>query len=487
MSKCHYETYRYTRELCRVENQSIVECRFPGAEIVSVLAVQARVIESECTCADGEVKYNGKLWLGLVYEDGSGSICRAERGAEFFHKAACADVSPACLAKGAFSTQNITHRKDGASTYVTVLLNAEIQVYTQAEIGYLTGGDGVIVKQEKLPVVGVYTAKGETEETDEFDVDGVTDILMHEESVQLLSCTMRSGEIELVGEICYDVCALQEKGGIVRYERILPLKIALPCEEGSEEDGVKGALEIRRAEVSLNVNEEDGRAKISFLCVVNADCVGYQTALVSMGTDAFSPVQKLSLKRQKVAGRYASFQKTETRRVAGTASVSFAEEGWSLVCAFLPSVEISQSGEVLEGVLEAQALLKNADGSYRVSTLSLPFALDIRTDGEEEIACTVTGLSVRGFGKETQMEGTLKVTMTGYGQMETEFVSQAELGEAIAKKESSITIFLPRKGEELWEVAKKMGVAPEEVEKCNPTVHFPVEEDERIVVYRQKG
>jgi hypothetical protein len=64
-----YQTYRYTKELCLLENQSMVECRFPGAETAAVLAVQARVVESECVCADGEVKYSGKLLLSVVYED----------------------------------------------------------------------------------------------------------------------------------------------------------------------------------------------------------------------------------------------------------------------------------------------------------------------------------------------------------------------------------------------------------------------------------
>jgi len=96
MSKAKYENYRYTGEVCQVKTQSVVECRFPGAEMATVLAVQARVVESKCVCADGEVKYDGKLLLGVLYEDGSKRICRAERGAEFYHKASHAEIAPAC-------------------------------------------------------------------------------------------------------------------------------------------------------------------------------------------------------------------------------------------------------------------------------------------------------------------------------------------------------------------------------------------------------
>ena len=487
MSKCNYETYRYTRELCRVENQSIVECRFPGAEIVSVLAVQARVVESECVCVDGEVKYNGKLLLGVVYEDVNKRVCRAERGAEFFHKAANADVSPACFAKADFDAQSVTHRREGASTYVSVVIGAHIKIYTQATAEYLTGGEGLIVKKEGQPIVQVSAVAGEVEETDDFEADGVIDVLLHEEKAHLSACRMRTGEIEIEGEVCYDVCAMQEGGGVARYERILPLKMTLPCEEGREDDGVKVGLEVRRAQVSIALSEEDGRARINFVCGVYADCTVYKKEMVTMGVDAFSATKKLSLSKQKVVGRYLTEQKTEVRRVAGAAATSFAEEGWTLLCAFLPSVELNCQGKVIEGVLETSALLQSAEGGYKTALLSLPFALDIEAAKGDEIDCMLVGLNVRSFGKEPQVEGTLKLSIASFAQTEGEYVTEVEELSEVTKKDCAITLFVPAKGDGLWEVAKKMGVPPEEVEKCNPDVKFPVGEDVRIVVYRQKG
>ena len=101
--KPQYETYRYTSEICRLRAQSMVECRLPGSEIGSVLAVHAVAIPLECACENGEVRYSGKVLLCVVYEDGARKICRVERGIEFFHKAEHSGVSPACFAKTAIS------------------------------------------------------------------------------------------------------------------------------------------------------------------------------------------------------------------------------------------------------------------------------------------------------------------------------------------------------------------------------------------------
>ena len=98
--KTEYQTYRYTDEITSVKAQSIVECRLPGSEIGGILAVQATAVPTECACGDGEVRYGGKLVLAILYEDGAGKICRAERGAEFFHKAEGKEITPACFARG---------------------------------------------------------------------------------------------------------------------------------------------------------------------------------------------------------------------------------------------------------------------------------------------------------------------------------------------------------------------------------------------------
>ena len=77
--KPQYENYRYVGEVCRLQSQSIVECRVPGSEIVSVLATQAKAVAISCECQDGEVKYSGKLILSIVYEDLEKKICRMDK------------------------------------------------------------------------------------------------------------------------------------------------------------------------------------------------------------------------------------------------------------------------------------------------------------------------------------------------------------------------------------------------------------------------
>jgi hypothetical protein len=87
---------------------------------------------------------------------------------------------------------------------------------------------------------------------------------------------------------------------------------------------------------------------------------------------------------------------------------------------------------------------------------------------------------------EAEGEATLKVTIKLYQQTQAEYISEIEEGEEIPENDCAISIFIPRAGDGLWETAKQLKRPPEEVEKSNPDLKFPVQAGERIFIYRQK-
>ena len=91
---------------------------------------------------------------------------------------------------------------------------------------------------------------------------------------------------------------------------------------------------------------------------------------------------------------------------------------------------------------------------------------------------------VEVFNGETEVEGALKLALKNYRIYETEYVSSVEIGEPTVENDSGVSVFLPREGEGLWQVAKRLKCSPEDVEKNNPDLVFPVKGDERILIYR---
>jgi len=146
----------------------------------------------------------------------------------------------------------------------------------------------------------------------------------------------------------------------------------------------------------------------------------------------------------------------------------------------------TERGFEAEGVLTAEVLLKGENG-YKATTLSLPFVFPIEADGDEvELDCSVCALNIRRKKDgETDAEANVKISLKAYARADWEYVASVAEGEKVQENDAAISIFLPRAGEDLWQVAKRLSRMPEELQQSNPDLNFPVKEGERIFVYRQ--
>ncbi len=492
LTQPQFETYRYTGEIDCLRSQSMVECRLPGSEIGSILTVQATAVPTECVCADGEVRYGGKLLLCVVYEDGDRKICRAERGAEFFHKAEGNAVTSACFAKVAFTVENVTHRREGSGLYISVVVGACANVYGGKQIEYLTGGENIAVLPDTMGVCKTVCVSGEAEGEDEFETDYVGDILLHSENAVVTRVGAASGLLRVEGEMVLGVCVLKSDESVCSYERLLPFTLEIPCDEAYGDIGASARVCVKSAQLTAGVDEEKGKSKIVFSYLLSADCFLSQKEEVAVAKDAFSPVANMELRYANDEGRYLTSTVKCSERIEGVAALSSLPEGeYVLEAAVLPTAEVvcrkTETGAEAEGAVLAQVLLRGADGSRKCCTLSLPFLFPVRVEGETFVAdAIVCGLNVRRKnGGETVAEATLKVCVKGYATGTWSYISDAVEGEAIAENDCAVSIFVPRAGETLWEVAKRLGRTPEALQRSNPDLDFPVKEGERIFVYRQ--
>ena len=490
--KPQYEMYRYVGEICRLRSQSIVECRLPGSEISAILAVSAKVAPVDCTCGDGEVNYNGKLILSVVYEDGDRKICRAERGAEFFHKAEGNSVSPACFAKAQLRAENVNYRREGSGLYISVIVGAELTVYGGKQMEYLIGGENVIAKTQAQSICKTVCVSGETEAEDEFETEYVGDILLHSENAIVNRVTASSGQIDVEGEVHLNICVLRSDESVCAYERLVPFKMQIPSDEAFGKVSAGARVCVKSAHLSAGTDEDAGKSKIVFSYTLSADCFLSVKEEITVVTDAFCTQKELLLKKANDGGMYLLKCEKCVERISGEAVLSPILDGeYLLQAAVMPRAEIvckkGENGMEAEGVILAEVLLCNQEGAHRSATLSLPFLFPIQTHGDiAEADCAVCGLNVRRKkGGETEAEATLKIALRYYEEMEWEYVSQAEEGEEYVCDDSAFSVFIPYEGEELWQVAKRLKCAPEDLKKSNPDLKFPVEKGKRIFVYRQ--
>ncbi|MBQ9714532.1 MAG: hypothetical protein IJV83_04335 [Clostridia bacterium] len=490
--KPQFECHRYVGEICRLHGQSVVECRLPGSEIGGVLAVYAKAIPADAVCADGEVQYGGKVLFTVVYEDGDKKVCRAERGAEFFHKVEGAAVTPACFTKALLSAGNATWRREGSGLYVGVVVEAELAVYGSKQMEYVADGEDFIVKKEPINLCKVVCVTGETEGEDEFDSDYVGDVLLHSQTAVVHSVRAEGGQVDIDGEMALNICVLKSNDGIASYERLIPFHMQIPAEEAFGKVLAEASVFVKTAHLTATTDEEKGRSRLVFSYCISAYCRLHICEEILAVTDGYSTTAELTLKKANDGGMSLLKTKKQIERVSGTALLSPIIEGdFSLQAAVLPRAEISvrktENGGEAEGAVLAEVLLVGADGGHKSATLSLPFVFPVDTDGGTvEADCIVCGLNVRRKKSgETEAEATLKLCLRYYGEQTWEYVQEVNEGEEYPKEDCAFSVFIPHAGEDLWQTAKRLCRTPEELQKSNPNLEFPLKEGERIFVYRQ--
>ena len=490
MIQPQFETYRYVGEICQVNSQSMVECRLPGSEVNSILAIHAHAVPGETGCSNGEAQYAGKVLFCILYEDGNKKICRIERGVEFFHKAEQSEITPSCFSKTSLRTENVSWRREGSGIYVTAVVDATIVVYGAKQIEYLMDGEGLIVKKQDQKIYKSISVSGEMEGEDEFDTDYVGDVLLHDEHAIVTRVRASDGQIDVEGELNVHVCVLKKEDVVCSYERILPFKVSIPSEEAYGEMVAGARIFVKSAELTADVDEEKGVARILLSYVLSAECVLTIVETLSVTEDAFSTTASVDLKKHEEGGMYLLNQIKCVERVHGDAILSPEVEG-SMQAVVLPRAEITikkgEKGMEAEGVVLAEGIFRASEGAYRSATISIPVLFPVDVEGmEADVDCAVSGFIVKRK-KDGQIEGEclLKLSIRAYERRDWAYVAQIEMGEAIQEDEYGFSIFMTETGEELWQVAKRIRCAPEELKKSNPDLKFPLRGGERLYVYRR--
>lgn len=476
-----------------VNGRSVVECRFPqSSDIAEIMAVEPQLCTVLCEVAEGRVNYGGKLVLTIVYSDEEGKLCRMQKGVEFSHY--CDDDCLTSSYSGvcALKCDKLTVRREGSSFVVAAIVGASVSVYQTGERVYISSAEGAFVKCEDRQLCSLVTFNGESEVEDEFEADSLIDVLIPSAKAVVLSCECGVGEVTVSGELYLSILAMRKQSPVC-IERTVPFKAVVPCDEASVGVCAFACVQINDLTVNATVNEDRGRCNLSLSCTL---CVnGWFTTSHSQSVcvDAFSSDCRLTIKNTVENIASCVGIKVYTESVNGLASVK-NKLGYdcNFCAATLPCVECEYNAEdkSAEGVVNCYLIYEQGE-ELKSTEVSLPFSVPLRgvAEGAQTVVLdvAVSGVSVRLKAEgEAEASANLKISATVCEDRRCDYISQIEEGDKLAQNESAVSVFLPKAGYELWDIAKMLNQSPEAVAKCNPQLTFPLSGRERILIYRGK-
>lgn len=487
MLNATYSTGAYTRKIADFSAQSIVEIKFVGQDMGDVVAVCPQVSLSSVEASSGRINYGGRLICTVVYVDGDNKLCRVQKGAEFSHHIDNEALAPAQVCDCALSCDRTSLKREGSSYVVSAVIGAKISVSDRAERNYINSLDGAIVRREEGKLCSAVNFSGESEIDDDFNLVA-TDILVPSAQPLILNCAVKTGVIEVNGEIYLSLLAVRE-GAPVALDRVIPFKAELSCEQAVVPSSASCRAEIKDMSIDCRVNEERGKSDVVFNATLAFTGEFYEEEDVSVLTDAFSPDNDLELKFEEEENFVCTDVKVYSERVSGLCDVKAKLD---YTCAFLaaalPCTEFSRSQDSIGGSVMA-TLLYEQGGEIRSTEINLPFSVKLTGLNSEcgKISVAVCGISIRQRAEgECEAEAVLKITVTDGNVRKVRYLKEASECGAKIVNDSAISVYIPAAGDDLWATAKKLNAAPESIQGTNPDLKFPLTGNERILVFRGK-
>ena len=227
-----------------------------------------------------------------------------------------------------------------------------------------------------------------------------------------------------------------------------------------------------------DINEDGENKNILFELDYVCEVSGFETENLSFAADAFSTENHLLQEKktetfQELLGTLDFSEAVKSTKGAKLSSMKRAEgicSGVEFRNTYLENGKICLEGKLLFsylGVSESDELIPSEDSLDFKTVVAPPFVIP---EGEEcsiEVYGGARAVDIDLQGEELLLRFELCGTVCVYVLSRPEVVCDLEIGEPIERKKGQIQYVYPRRGEDLWTLAKEYHLSPEKIKEQN--------------------
>lgn len=471
------------REATRTEVKRSAEVTFrPEDEVKKIISVSAtaylKSVETKdrATCAKAQIAFQ------MIYlaEDGY-KKCEGQAETE-------ADIQ----IEGAIVTVHTDNARatlsgDGYAVKCSVIFVGQGE--TPREKTVVTGGEDLIVKQTQI-VFDEPTEVFADDFTvaDEFDLSySIKSVLSREQTVKVK--TMESGVSRVIigGEICVALAVIaSDNDDLVTVKKNLPFRMEVACPGAMPDGKARGEVSVKRAAYKVYADEVKNDCTVQAEITLSAQVAAVNEKKISVAQDAYSLCDEVEIDRERITAERLSEVKFKEERVVATATGD-VPDGGKIVGTLGKTVTVfSADSGAVSGSVKTDVIFRNADNGTTCVSAEAPFSIEITGEKIHGVRVDCCDLTARIVNGGIELEFVPIVNYRVYTVTETEAITDVRAKSARNKPTCAISVYLPEKGDELWDICKRLGLGEDEITANNPDLVFPLTGNERIIVYRQK-
>jgi len=467
-----------------------------GIAIAKVLAVPASACVSAVTVSEELAEVKGVLSCRVLYIDGEGARKVGRTEVDFCDQLKLPFVDARAIASVSVIDVDAT-RITTESVVLKCVLEAKWQVVECRTLNAMTEADEGIFTQNGIlsgsVLVGTVQTRLFEEGAKEIpDLEG--EPLLTESAVSVCGITSRADSFVMEASIVTDVVYRATDGQLKKTSFLTPASNEIALKGVSAQSVVNAFACI--GEMTCEVQaQEGGVPTLACKWTLEVNALALNPVTYTVLTDAFSPTHELAVEKEAACG-CAFSRECVTRKLDGSASLDEGLPACDSVLAVASSrvsvanVYVANGKVVAEGLASCSVLYLNKEyGTTNSVAVEIPYSTPL-ADGVEGCAYTVTA-SVLEMHASSLRAGRIDVTgevafaITASECACLECVSAITVGAERKTGGAGMTVYVARKDQSLWEVAKALSVTPDAVLRLNGDVTFPTREGQKIILYRQ--
>ncbi len=479
-----------------------VDCKteLPVSIIGKIINVSSSTAVRETESKNGCIKYSGNTNFFICYEDIEGNLKKAECGGEFNGEIKADYINEGSHAQLIVLSEKTEADNSGIKLALSSKVSVCATIYGDRAFSALAGGESVVTDTKSLPIFKILNKKqGTYPVEEEFELHcAIDEVLCQNAKAHVTAVQCGVGCVIIDGEVNFTAILLQsgEKNDIIRENRKIPFRAEIECEEAMPTCYATASVCKKSFKTDITVDDESSKSAINLSVLLDFSCEVFTEEEISVVCDAFSTAENLKIEREKFTCYKNLEQRCCTARVSGRVKIPEELEGANLIAvcgesAETVSFERCDEGTKVIGTVEVFALFRNAENKVVSERFESSFESLLECvfpeETEIEIFALVENANLQLITmSEGEIQADLVFTVYPKERCTVEYISGVEsLGER-AKNTSAISVYIPLEGEELWSLAKRLGVSPDELLQTNSDLQFPLCGEERIVIYRQK-
>lgn len=491
-----YKELNFDYEEVLVEKQFAVQCEMDtqsknGIEKISFIKSNVAILEVIPLSKKMQVK--GNVNIKVVYLDNDNNIDSYDYISDFTEEIIDQDINENSIVSAVGYIVDNVVSNIGTEIKVQVIVGINGKKIVKVLKNALVDSNNLLIKNkvvecqkfitnlnEKIFVSDTYNAGVSIEEVVYFDSEAIIN-----------NVNYANGKVIIEGQT--NNVFLYKSEGIITQKNI---SIPFVYEREGIEDDVKICPNVSIYSSRINIESDSMQNSVSLEVVVLLEGALMSDSREIVADDIFSPEFELKITTSQVFFYEKRWVELEKNRISGTVS----EENGDIISKIISSVAVSNvianilpkdELVIIEGILLINVIYETKDNVIKSNNVELPYSLryansQIRQDCILNVDTVVDDVTSRiKRDKEIEVGATILSSICKNCPYNETLIEDVIVGEAKPYDKNGISIYMPQKGETMWDLSKNLGVSIDAIKEQNPELKEEMEGNERVIIYRQ--